>query len=157
MAFEAFVPITGTILNISRGGDCCNQMAALRTGNGIVNLLIDSRTLVIDSRQLRAGMRVTAFYDSSLPVPLIFPPQYLAQIITIPGRSEQVMFSYFNRILLSADQSLQLNIANQTNIQTVNGQQFDCHPGNQYLLVYYSTTTRSIPPQTTPNRIIVFC
>lgn len=157
MAFESFVPITGTIMNISRGGDCCSQMIALRTENGTVNFVIDSRTLIIDSRQLRIGMRVTAFYDSSLPVPLIFPPQYRAQMIAVPGRSEQVMLNFFNRNLVSVDRSLQLNIADHTMIQTVNGQRFDCNLGNQELLVYYSATTRSIPPQTTPSRIIVFC
>lgn len=157
MAFETFVPITGTIMNISRGNDCCSQMMAVRSGNGIVNFAIDARTIVIDSRPLRAGMRVAAFYDSSLPVPLIFPPQYRAQIVAVPGRSEQVTLKHFNRNLLAADRSLQLNISDRTNIQTVNGQSFDCNPGNQDLLVYYSATTRSIPPQTTPSRIIVFC
>lgn len=157
MAFEAFIPITGTILSISRGSDCCSQMMTIRTGNGTVNFLIDSRTLVIDSRQLRTGLRVAAFYDSSLPVPLIFPPQYRAQIVAVLGRSEQAAFKYFNRNLVASDRSLQLNISEQTIVQTVNGQRFDCHPGNQDLLVYYSATTRSIPPQTTPSRIIVFC
>lgn len=157
MAFETFIPITGTIINIARGSDCCSQMMAVRTGNGTVNFLIDSHTMVIDSRPLRTGMRVTAFYDSSLPVPLIFPPQYRAQIVAVPGRNEQVMLSFFNRNLLSADRSLQLNIGDRTVIQTVNGQRFDCNPGNQELLVYYSATTRSIPAQTAPGRIIVFC
>ncbi len=157
MAFETFVPITGTIMNISRGNDCCSQMLAVRTENGIVNFWADSGTLVIDSRQLRTGMRIAAFYDSSLPVPLIFPPQYRAQIIAVHGRSEQVALKHFNRNLVASDRSLQLNMSDRTMVQTVNGQRFDCNPGNQDLLVYYSATTRSIPPQTTPSRIIVFC
>lgn len=157
MSFETFIPVTGTIMNLTRGSDCCSQMIALRTANGIVNFMVDSHTLIIDSRQLRTGMRVAAFYDSSLPVPLIFPPQYRAQIIAIPGRNEQVTLKYFQRNLLASDRSLQLNIADSTTVQTANGQVFDCNPGNRFLLVYYSATTRSIPPQTTPGRIIVFC
>ena len=157
MSLETLVPVTGTIMNIARGNDCCSQMSALRTANGIVNFAIDSNTLVIDSRQLRTGMRVTAFYDSSLPVPLIFPPQYRAQIVTVTGRNEQVTLKHFNRSLSASDRSLQLNIADSTMVQTVNGQPFDCSPGNQFLLVYYSATTRSIPPQASPGRIIVFC
>ncbi len=157
MAVDTFVPVTGTIRNISRGTDCCSQMLALRTGNGIVNFMVDSATMVIDSVQLWTGMRVTAFYDSSLPVPLIYPPQYRAQIVTLTGRNEQVILKRFNRNLVASDRSLQLNISDQTLVQTVNGQRFDCSPGNQDLLVYYSVTTRSIPPQTTPERIIVFC
>lgn len=157
MAFETFVPVTGTIMNISRGNDCCSQMIAMRTGNGTVNFLVDAQTLVIDSRQLRVGMRIAAFYDSSLPVPLIYPPQYRAQVVTALGRNEQVMLKHFNRNLVAVDRSLQLNIADHTIVQAVNGQRFDCSPRNQDLLVYYSATTRSIPPQTTPGRIIVFC
>ena len=157
MSVETLVPVTGTIQNISRGNDCCSQMIALRTGNGIVNFLVDSGTIVIDSTPLWTGMRVTAFYDSTLPVPLIYPPQYRAQIVTVTGRNVQVTLKHFNRNLMASDRSLQLNPSDRTVVQTVNGQRFDCNPGNQDLLVYYSATTRSIPPQTTPDRIIVFC
>ncbi|MBD5486417.1 MAG: hypothetical protein HDR18_13010 [Lachnospiraceae bacterium] len=157
MAYRNFEPIIGTIINMARGNDCCSQMMSLRTENGIVNFMITSETRIIDSRQLRAGLRVAAFYDASLPVPLIFPPQYRAQIITVLGRDEQVMINEFNRNLVAADNSLQLNIARNTNIETINGQNTSCSPGNQTLLVYYTTTTRSIPPQTTPRRVIILC
>ena len=118
MNFRDFVPIIGIILNISRGNDCCSQMVSLRTENGIVNFTVNEETLVIDNRQLRQGMRVAAFYDRSLPVPLIFPPQYRAQIITAFDRNEQVMLNRFNRNLLAADRSLQLNLSDNT---VVNG------------------------------------
>lgn len=157
MAYTNYVPVTGTILNISRGNDCCSQMISLRTGNGIVNFMVGPDTQIIDSRQLRVGMQVAAFYDSSLPVPLIFPPQYRALLITALGRNELVMLNYFDRNLLASDGSLQLNIGSNTNIKTINGQNFTCSPGNRVLLVYYTATTRSIPPQTTPGRIIVLC
>lgn len=157
MAYRNFEPIIGTIINMARGNDCCSQMMSLRTENGIVNFMITSATRIIDSRPLRSGLRVAAFYDASLPVPLIFPPQYRAQIITVLGRDEQVMINEFNRNLVAADNSLQLNIARNTRIETINGQNTSCSPGNQTLLVYYTTTTRSIPPQTTPRRVIILC
>lgn len=157
MAYENYVPVTGTILNMTRGNDCCSQMITLRVEDGVVNFLISPQTQVIDSRHLRVGMRVAAFYDSSLPVPLIFPPQYRAQLITTVGRNEQVKLDYFDRNLLAGDRSLQLNIAGNTAIRTLNGQNFNCDPGDRTLLVYYTMTTRSIPPQTTPSRIVVIC
>lgn len=100
MAYSDYVPVIGTIINISRGNDCCSQRMSLRTENGIVNFMVDSQTQVIDSRQLRPGMQVAAFYDSSLPVPLIFPPQYMAKIITVIGRNEQVMLNFLTGICL---------------------------------------------------------
>lgn len=157
MAYGDYKSEIGTIANITRGNDCCSQMMTLRTGNGIINFVVMSDTWVIDSRQLRPGLRVAAFYDASLPVPLIFPPQYRAQIITILGRNEQIMLNEFDRNLTARDNSLQLNIAGSTEIETLNGQRVNCSLGNQTLLVYYTVTTRSIPPQTTPRRIVVLC
>ncbi len=99
MDYENLVPVIGVIMNITRGNDCCSQMVSLRTENGVVNFAVDMDTVIIDSRQLRQGMRVATFYDSTLPVPLIFPPQYRAQIITVLGRNEQVMLNYFDEEL----------------------------------------------------------
>ncbi len=157
MDYSGFEPVAGSIINISNGNGCCSQMITLRTGNGIVNFHVDAETLVIDNRQLRRGMQVVAFYDSFLPVPLIFPPQYRAQIVAVPGRNEQVVLSYFDQNLLAGDRSLQLNLGDNTEIRTVNGQNFRCSPGGHMLLVFYSSTTRSLPPQTTPRKIVVLC
>ena len=157
MEYANFVPVTGTILNATRGTDCCSQMISLREGSNIINFTVGPDTRIIDNRQLRPGMRVTSFYDRNLPVPLIFPPQYRAQLIAVPGRNEQVALNYFDGNLLASDQSLQLNLARNTVIKSVNGQNFTCSPGDHTLLVYYSVTTRSIPPQTTPSKIVVLC
>ena len=73
MEYANLVPVVGAVLNIT-GSGCCNQMIVLRVGEGIVNFVIGPETQVIDSRQLRPGMRVAAFYDQSVPVPMIFPP-----------------------------------------------------------------------------------
>ena len=156
MNYSDLVPVTGTIVNIS-GNDCCNQMIALRTEDGVVNFFITSDTQVINSRMLRRGMRIAAFYDSTLPVPLIFPPKYQAVMITVLGRNEQIALNYFDGNLIAADNSLQLNVGRNTVVRTINGQMFTCSLGDRMLLVYYSATTRSIPPQTTPEKIIVLC
>lgn len=157
MDYTNFIPVTGTIINISGVNDCCSRMITLRTENGIVNFRVTSDTQIIDNRQLRAGFRVAAFYDGNLPVPLIFPPQYMAQIITVLGRNEQIMLNYFDNNLTATDMSLQLNVGRNTVVHTINGQNVNCRLGNQTLLVYYTVTTRSIPPQTTPDRIVVLC
>lgn len=158
MDFATLVPITGTIWNMDSGEDCCSKMITLRAGDGsTVNFIVTQETVVINSRQLRPGMRIAAFYDSSLPVPLIYPPQYRAQLVTVLGRNEQIMLNYFDSSLTATDGSLRLNLERTTNIETINGQEFTCDLGNQPLLVYYTETTRSIPPQTTPRRIVVLC
>lgn len=156
MNYSDLVPVIGTIVNIS-GNDCCNQMFTLNTENGIVNFFVTPDTMVINSRMLRRGMRIAAFYDSTLPVPLIFPPQYNAVLVTVLGRNEQIALNYFDGNLLAGDNSLQLNVGRNTVVRTLNGQTFSCNLGERMLLVYYTTTTRSIPPQTTPEKIVVLC
>lgn len=158
MNYESLIPVTGIIQNISQmPNDCCNQMVTVNTRNNINNFVLSSNTTVIDSTRLRPRMPVTVFYDSSLPVPLIFPPQYRAELITSMRSDETVMLNFFRRNLIAADNSLRLNLSRNTEILTLNGQPYSCNPGNHFLLVYYSVTTRSIPPQTTPRRIIVLC
>lgn len=159
MDYANLVPIIGIIQNIENTRDCCTQRVSIRTSSGIVIMMVSPQTMIVDGIRLRRGMRIAAFYDSSLPVPLIFPPQYQAELITTLGRNQRVMLNFFDRSLTAADQSLRLNLRRRgnMNITTLNGQPFNCNPGNNMLLVYYTEETRSIPPQTTPERIIVLC
>jgi len=157
-SMPTYATITGTILRISnQNRDCCTRMITLTTDQGIVNVLLDTQTLVIDGRSLSAGMRIAAFYDSMSPVPLIYPPQYRALLITILRQGEQAFVGHFNRDLISSDNSLRLQIGPATNVTTANGQSCRCCPEGNTLLVLYTNTTRSIPPQTTPRRVIVLC
>jgi hypothetical protein len=158
MNYETLVPVIGIIQNISQSpNNCCNQTITINTPNGVSNFILSPETVVIDSTQLRSGMPVAAFYDSSLPVPLIYPPQYQAQLITILQNDETVTLDFFRRNLTASDNSLRLNLSRSTRILTLNGQRYSCAPGGNFLLVYYSVTTRSIPPQTTPRKIVVLC
>ena len=86
-------------------------------------------------------MRIAAFYDTSLPVPAIYPPQYRAEIVTAIRREQNVMLNFFDEDLMAEENALRLNIGPMTNIVTQNGQRFTCRPGNMELLVYYTTTT----------------
>lgn len=157
MAYTNLVPVIGTIFRMQRTNDCCSHLMAMQTGGGIVNFVVSPDTLVMDCRRLQPGMRVAAFYDSTLPMPLIYPPQYRAAIVAVLKRNEEVMLDFFDRNLISASQSLQLNLSGNTQVETLNGQSYGCTPVNQLLLVYYTNTTRSIPPQTTPRKVVVFC
>lgn len=157
MDFANLVPVVGTIWSIETGENCCSRIVSVRSGRNIVNFVVTPETIMIDNRQLRPGMQIAAFYDSSLPAPLIYPPQYRAQLITVLRKNEQIMLNYFDQNLTAGDHSLQLNPDRMTEIRTINGQDFSCDPGNHALLVYYTETTRSIPPQTTPRRILVIC
>ena len=127
------------------------------SGEEIINVIVTGETRIIDNVRLRRGMRIAAFYDAELPTPAVYPPQYRAELVTSLRRNQQVKLDYFDDSLTSADNTLRLNIGPTTNVETLNGQQYTCSPENSELLVYYTTTTFSIPAQTTPQKVIVLC
>lgn len=75
-------------------------------------------------REIQRGMRVAAFYDTSLPVPAIYPPQYRAEIVTVLRGEQNVMLNFFDENLVAEDNSLRLNLSPVTNIMAQNGQRF---------------------------------
>lgn len=158
MDFEHLVPVTGTVMDISIGeDDCCSQMISMDIDGQQVNMILSHDTYVVDCMRLMPGMRLAAFYDSTQPVPLIYPPQYRAVIAAVLRPEEDAALAWFDESLTAVDGSLKLNLYPSTALSTLNGQAYFCSPANHYLLVYYSATTRSIPPQTSPGRVIVLC
>lgn len=158
MAYETYQIVTGIITAIQdQSNDCCSKLLTIRGDGQETQFVVSGRTMVINNTMLRLGMRIAAFYDTSLPTPAIYPPRYQAELITMLWRNQSVKLGYFDENLLAGDGSLQLNVDRQVKITTANGQRFSCSPGNEMLLVYYTAVTRSIPPMTTPQRIIVMC
>ena len=77
MEYDTYLMVTGVIREISMGNSCCSWMVTVATDDSdTVNFIVTGETQIIDNVRLRRGMRIAAFYDSTLPVPLIEPPQY---------------------------------------------------------------------------------
>lgn len=136
----------------------CNKLVSVDNGYGtLVNFVMTPDTYVVDYVMLSIGDRITAFYDMDVVVPLIFPPQYRAVIMVKDTPYQNVKVDYFNSQLESSDGKLELNIAPSTQIVLRNGQAFTMYPSNRNLIVVYGPTTKSIPAQATPYKIIVVC
>lgn len=157
-----YLSVRGTITQIMRGGRAgfggCSQMIEVQDAEGgITNFFITPDTYVVDFEPLSQGMEVEVFYNASLPAALIYPPQFTAAVVAPVRESQSVHVGFFDRNLLAADRSLQLNLGRQTEVVTRNNQTFSGNPGGNVLIVLYSRMTRSIPPQTTPEKVIVMC
>ena len=61
----------------------------------------------------------------------------------------------FGQTLLSSDQTLKLNIGDTTEIILQDGKPFAGELANRDLVVFYDVATRSIPAQTTPQKVVV--
>ena len=60
-------------------------------------------------------------------------------------------------VLVNEDNTLQLNLDGTVEVRTTNNQYFQGSPANHNLAVIYGNSTRSIPAQTTPMKVVVLC
>ncbi|PLS17396.1 hypothetical protein CVD28_12625 [Bacillus sp. M6-12] len=136
----------------------CYKLFTVENETGeTVNFVVSPTTYVVDHAMVAAGDRVTGYYDANAPVPLIYPPQYRALVMVRESPYQNVKADYFNEQLISSDGMLKLNLSPNTLIILPNGQAFSRYPANRNLIVIYGPSTKSIPAQTTPYKIIVMC
>jgi len=160
-----FLSITGTITNIedfwineSQESLGCYKLLSLQDDNGsLTNFVVTPETYVLNNEILLPGDSVTGYYDGNAPVPLIYPPQYRSLVMHKTRAFPNIKVSYFNSQLISSDNQLKLNFSPSTLIVIRNGLLFTLNPANHNLIVIYGSTTRSIPAQTTPFKVIVLC
>ena len=156
MNYEQLISVTGIITSISPfNNDCCSQLVAISTEEQEIHLTMSPDTMVVDSMPLLPGMRIAAFFDSMAPVPLIYPPQYRALLVTTLRAEEDVTLKYFDETLTSSDNTLKLNIFPSTFISTQNGQSYPCPLGEHYLMVYYTILPEaSLPKPPLPESLL---
>lgn len=159
LSFSGYVTMISDFMITPNNEDAgCYQLISVDTGNGEqVNFVVAPDTYFVDHAMVAVGDWITGYFDGNAPVPLIYPPQYRAIVIVKVNPIQNVKVDYFNRDLLSSDGQLKLNISPDTQILLTNGQAFTNNPVNRNLIVIYSFTTRSIPAQTTPHKIVVLC
>jgi hypothetical protein len=160
-----FMSFYGTITMISdfmtgqngEGEGCYKLISVEDRSGGTVNFVVSPTTYFVDHRMVAVGDRITGYYDGNAPVPLIYPPQYRTLVMVKESSTQNVKVDYFNSQLESSDGMLRLNLSPYTQMVLTNGQSFSKYPGNRNLIVIYGPATMSIPAQTTPYRIIVWC
>lgn len=163
-----YTPTSGTILQINHNHINASQYGCELTltlqsmDQGIVNIAVSGSTYVFNHHPLKVGDSVTCFYSLLAPVPLIYPPLYRALVVVPTPSGTYASLDVYHRLshssqLANSDDTLILNLSRQIPVQLPNGQPFLGALTDKLLLVLYSATTRSIPAQTTPDQIIVFC
>lgn len=160
-----FKSFHGTIIMIDdfaitpsgEGLGCYKLMSVENEEGNLVNFIVEPSTYFVDHVMVAVGDMVTGFYDANAPAPLIFPPQFRAIVMAKDTEHQNVKVDYFNSELISSDNQLKLNIDQNTPIVLKNDQRFTRNPANHNLIVAYGATTKSIPAQTSPYKVIVMC
>lgn len=157
-SFSGTITMISDFLGVTEGRSECYKLISVENeDDSIVNFVVSPGTYFVDHVTVELGDKVTGFYDANAPVPLIYPPQLRAIVIAKDTVLQNVKVSYFDSDLISSDGTLKLNISPYTKILLRNDQLFTANPANRNLIVVYGATTRSIPAQTTPYKIIIIC
>lgn len=154
VAFNAF---TGTVKEIRDLNDeNGRKFASVESESGEkATIVISKNTYVVDNAEIKEGTVITGFYDATGPMIMIYPPQYSAEVVAVVEKGQNIKVDRFDENLLSSDLWLKLNISKDTEIITEDGKAFNGNLKNRNLIVFYGVTTKSIPAQTTPNKIVV--
>lgn len=108
---------------------------------------------------IKVGMEITAVLPNNSPMTMSLPPQTSsAKLFVINSEAGSVDLSVYNEELINAENTLKLNVSEDTIINDLRGSKKEFTEKdleNKELLVLYSVATRSIPAQTNPEMVVI--
>lgn len=161
-----YVKFSGIIKDIEKEEEKWTLTVEDENGEPII-LFVDAHSflfhngngLKLNYSELEKGTSVEAYYDKNKPMILIYPARVTPDFMIINEEKNlaQVKVGKFDEKLLSLDGQLKLNIDKETILVNQLGESIEQEDLNRKeLIVFYNFTTRSIPPQTSPSKIIAF-
>ena len=125
------------------------------------NFVVDYLTVLVFEGEIEIGMELTGFYDTNLPVPMIYPPQHHAKALVGETPSGVTMFRVSDiegNVLSNRDSSTVVLFNDEAEFVFQDGRDFEGEFSdlqNRTLLVFYDIVAASYPPQIIPTKIIV--
>jgi len=159
--------VSGTVTEISDFYNQDNKIVAntkfvlvTDRNGGISCFVMDADTYFITGKglsDLRVGDIFTGFYDATIPMNYIYPPRYqpIAVAVNPPVDMYSIKVDKFDNDLISSDNQLKLTLSEETKILTKDGASYNGELPGLTLAVIYHVSTKSLPAQTTPSKIIV--
>ncbi|MGA3602137.1 copper amine oxidase N-terminal domain-containing protein [Lysinibacillus agricola] len=149
----------GTVEKVDAGENI--TYFTVKDGDQTNILEITKDTLVFDNTgkkvELKEGDKVVAYTFANKPQKLIYPPQFDPDVVIV--ETEEVGFvevDYFFENLTNTYDVLKLNIGENTELLNEKGEKVAAKDlAEKHLVVFYTASTRSIPAQTTPSKVIV--
>lgn len=138
--------------------DSDEPLSGIHFGISKDTLLFDQTGAKVTPDSLQTGDTVKVYYRKDQPMALSMPPMTFAPILIVEKENSIgfIELAFFNENLINLENTLKLNISDETQIIDEQGNKRskdDLY--NQELLVFYDITTRSIPAQTSPSKIII--
>ena len=157
-------PETGIeyISAICKGAKITDEyLEAIDENENEIRFVVDEYTLIIDEKgekaEIKDGDAFTAFVNGNSPAPMVLPTTYTADVIVIDGEGEASVdvgtYKKQEEGYINAAGSLVIHT--NDNVFDANGEKADADIDGKTVVALYTMSTRSIPPQTTPEKIIV--
>ncbi|MDR2648819.1 MAG: copper amine oxidase N-terminal domain-containing protein [Clostridiales bacterium] len=155
-----FISFSGKIKEIQKpAAENAGYTEVLLTENaegGQTAFRITGDTCFVTDKKADIGAEIIGFYDGGAPMTMQYPPSPMAKVIAVGLEKDKfIKVDRFNKELISEDGQLKLNIGPDTKTTLQNSEAFDGELASRTLVVIYSGATRSIPAQTTPEKIVV--
>lgn len=160
MKQSAFVQQTGKVTAVENFGE--GKLFIVDQQDNLFHFYVDEKTLVFDNTgkkvDVKVGDTISLSIYANQPMIMIYPPRYTPPVVIV--QTEQAGFvkvDQFDENNVSFDGELKLNINEETVIENAKGEKVAASELKNYsALVFYGPTTRSLPPQTAPEKIVVF-
>ena len=153
---EAISSFQGTILSIGESDDGETIKMLVKNEEHKYTFNIKESTLILvekdNPEHIGMGDYVFAFFQGR-PTPEL---ALMTDAVAFVNRGQSAYIGNFNEELLDENNTLKLNISEDTILIDREGTDVileDLY--NKKLMVIYESTTRSLPPQTTPSKVVV--
>ncbi|MGE7091565.1 stalk domain-containing protein [Lysinibacillus sp. NPDC048646] len=124
-------------------------------------LEVTKETLVFDNTgkkvELKKGDKVVAYTFANKPQKAIYPPQLNPDVVIVETETAGLVeVDYFFEDLTNTYDILKLNIGENTELLNIKGEKVtEKELAEKHLVVFYTVSTKSIPAQTTPSKVII--
>jgi hypothetical protein len=149
----------GTVEKVNSSGDI--TYFTVKDGDQTNILEIAKDTLVFDNTgkkvELKEGDKIVAYTFANKPQKLIYPPQFNPDVVIVETKEAGLVeVDYFFKNLTNTYDMLKLNIGENTELLNTKGEKVAAENlAEKNLVVFYTVSTKSIPAQTTPSKVIV--
>lgn len=111
----------------------------------------------INIEAIKPESTITVYMDSSRPVPMIYPPRYIVDVVIVDdGEVNFADVAKFDDKLVSDTNSVKLIENEDTIIVDDEGNEKTWEDvKNANAIVFYTASTRSIPAQTSPSKVVI--
>ena len=159
----AFGTFSGTILDVQpvyeQDGktqkELWQQVKLKGADDAEVFFSITDKTYFATDAALAVGDKFTGFYAAG-PIIMIYPPRFTAEVVAVNlPDSQTIKLDRFDEELVSSDGQLKLNEVDPAQVSWQDGEPFEGDLAGCKLVVFYDRSTRSMPAQTTPQKIVV--